>query len=278
MSVQSHYTPRALTPRPPALVLYEPQSLAANCVGAPGRLQALDNRWDQVSDIRLRTIPQRLSAADIAVAVVDTHDAVPAAVQVWCQQADPPLAFVGGFSTPEAFLRRRANAVAPDVVVFDLGPDGQHPRFDWLAQVADGDHRVIVNSHLSSTETILRCLELGAVTYLVKSEGRQHLIEAIRAASGDEPYIGPRMAEALFDDRRMGRPNLAPREKEVLVAWLQTENKDLVARRLFIQPTTVRTHLQRIRAKYAAVGRPARTKSALAARAIQDGLIGVGDL
>jgi DNA-binding CsgD family transcriptional regulator len=75
-----------------------------------------------------------------------------------------------------------------------------------------------------------------------------------------------------------GRPDLAPREKEVLVAWFQTDSKALVATQLHIAPTTVRTHLQRIRAKYAAVGRPATTKAALVARAIQDGLINVEDL
>jgi DNA-binding CsgD family transcriptional regulator len=74
------------------------------------------------------------------------------------------------------------------------------------------------------------------------------------------------------------RPELAPREKEVLVAWILHDNKDDVASHLQISTTTVRTHLQRIRDKYAAAGRPATTKAALVARAIQDGLIDVNDL
>lgn len=74
------------------------------------------------------------------------------------------------------------------------------------------------------------------------------------------------------------RPELAPREKEVLLAWIRCDNKDDVARQLQISTTTVRTHLQRIRDKYAAAGRPASTKAALLARAIQDGLVDVNDL
>ena len=74
------------------------------------------------------------------------------------------------------------------------------------------------------------------------------------------------------------RPELAPREREVLLAWILHDNKDDVARQLQISPTTVRTHLQRIREKYAAAGRPASTKAALLARAIQDGLVDVNDL
>ena len=72
---------------------------------------------------------------------------------------------------------------------------------------------------------------------------------------------------------RRARVTVAPRE-----AWLLTDNKDVVARQLHIAPTTVRTHLQRVRAKYAAVGRPARSKAALVARAIQEGLIDIDDL
>ena len=86
------------------------------------------------------------------------------------------------------------------------------------------------------------------------------------------------MAKALLNDTALGRIKLSEREKEVLVAWFQTENKDLVAKRLYIAPTTVRTHLQRARAKYAAVGRPAPTKSALLARAIEDGILSLNDL
>lgn len=83
------------------------------------------------------------------------------------------------------------------------------------------------------------------------------------------------MAGAMHRDRNEGRPSISQRETEVLVAWFQTESKELVGERLFIAPATVRTHLQRVRLKYAAVGRPAPTKAALVARAIQDGIIDV---
>lgn len=72
--------------------------------------------------------------------------------------------------------------------------------------------------------------------------------------------------------------SLSSREIEVLVAWLHTDRKADVARTLFITPSTVNTHLIRIRKKYSDVGRPARTKAALAARAIQDGFVDLFDL
>jgi DNA-binding NarL/FixJ family response regulator len=189
------------------------QRSAASCAGLVRSLHVAGDRRDQLSDAQLPTDSHPLSASEIAVAVVHIHGTTHAAVDMWCQKADPPIAFAGGFSTPEAFLGRAPNAAAPDVVVVDVAREGERPDFDGLAQVARADHRVIVYSHVSSTETILRCLEAGAVTYLVKSEGRSHLIEAIRAAGTDDPYIGPRMAQALFDDRRLGRPRQTLRRR-----------------------------------------------------------------
>lgn len=78
--------------------------------------------------------------------------------------------------------------------------------------------------------------------------------------------------------RPENRPDLTDREIEVLCAWLQLDSKPAVAQELFISLGTVNTHLTRIRAKYADCGRAARTKAALVARAVQDGLISLDDL
>ncbi|WP_040865664.1 helix-turn-helix transcriptional regulator [Nocardia exalbida] len=74
------------------------------------------------------------------------------------------------------------------------------------------------------------------------------------------------------------RPALSSREIEVLLAWIASDSKLEVSRRLYISLGTVNTHLARIRDKYASVGRPAPTKAALVARALQDGLIDIEDL
>lgn len=212
----------------------------------------------------------------VAVAVIDDHDAIHDAVRIWCNDAQPPLTFAGAFVSTQEFLA--AARLQADVVVFDLEQEGRRIDFAGLSRVIERGYRVVVYSYQSANEVILRCLEFGALSYVVKSENKNHLIDAITAASVDEPYVGPRMAAAIFADQNAGRPNLTSREMEILIAWFQTESKDLVAQKLFISPSTVRTHLQRVRAKYAAVGRQAQTKSALVARAIQDGIIAVDDL
>ncbi|WP_026917809.1 helix-turn-helix transcriptional regulator [Gordonia shandongensis] len=74
------------------------------------------------------------------------------------------------------------------------------------------------------------------------------------------------------------RPTLTDREVEVLRTWLMLDSKPAVAEALFISLGTVNTHLTRIRAKYADLGRPASTKAALVARAIQDDIVDIDEL
>ena len=70
------------------------------------------------------------------------------------------------------------------------------------------------------------------------------------------------------------RPHLSPRQCEVLIAYVSSGDLlPTVARRLGMDPETAKTHLRRIRAKYAEVGRPAPTRRDLYARALEDGLI-----
>ena len=217
--------------------------------------------------------------SDIAIAVIDDHDVIHAGIAIWCRQADPPIDVAGHYLFVESFLSDHPpESTDVDVVLVDLELTSRHVDLSGVEKVITAGHRVVVFSHIDADEIILKCLDLGAMSYLVKTESKDHLIDAIRDACSDIPYVAPRMAGAMFNDRRLGRPNLPVREEQVLIAWFQTESKDLVAEKLHIAPSTVRTHLQRVRAKYAAVGRPATTKASLVARAIQDGIINLDEL
>ncbi|WP_010539526.1 LuxR C-terminal-related transcriptional regulator [Dietzia alimentaria] len=77
---------------------------------------------------------------------------------------------------------------------------------------------------------------------------------------------------------RSTRPDLSDREVEVLIAWLASDSKREVTERLFLADSTVSTYIQRVRSKYDAVGRPARTKVRLLLRAVEDGYLTLADL
>lgn len=73
------------------------------------------------------------------------------------------------------------------------------------------------------------------------------------------------------------RPRLTARQCEIILAWLTFGTKERVAKELFVTPSTVKTHLQRIRKSYTDAGRPAGTKFELFIRAVQDGLVDIED-
>ena len=70
-----------------------------------------------------------------------------------------------------------------------------------------------------------------------------------------------------------GRPGLTEVEAETVRAWLQAPSRDAAARRLGVSPTTLLRRLELVRTKYAAAGRPVRSKAVLRHRAHEDGLL-----
>ena len=215
-------------------------------------------------------------ADDVTAVVVDDHPVVRAGVAHWLSTAEPPITLVAQGEDPEvAWTGPGADA---RVVVLDLHLGGSTPALPALRRLVEDGRDVIVYSMRADDETALQCLEIGALSYLTKSEGADHLVQAVRAAASGQSYTPPALAGALAGDRSETRPALSPRETEVLVEWFQSESKEFVAQRLNITLSTVNSHLERIRVKYAAIGRQAPTKAALVARAVQDGLIGLDDL
>ena len=212
----------------------------------------------------------------ITVAVVDDHDVVHAGIEAWCRDTDPPITVAGSYADPAEL--DPADLAEVDVIVLDLQFQESRSGLEVLRRFVAAGLRVVVYTTSTDAGTVLTCLDYGAACFLTKSEGKRHLVAAIQAAAANTPYLGPTMAGAMADDRREERPVLSPREKEVLLHWFRTDSKNLVASALYISTATVNTHLARVRTKYAAVGRPATTKAALIARALQDGLITLDDV
>lgn len=94
----------------------------------------------------------------------------------------------------------------------------------------------------------------------------------------DPVPCAPAADVAVEGDIDLPRPSLTAREVQVLRTWLLLDSKPAVAADLSISLGTVNTHLTRIRAKYADLGRAAPTKAGLVARAVQDGLISLDEL
>jgi DNA-binding NarL/FixJ family response regulator len=210
------------------------------------------------------------------VVIVDDHAAIAAGVRYWCSQAVPPIRVIdAGDRLAGVWAGPGATA---DVVIFDLELVPRRPDFGELRRLVESGRRVVVYSQHADDATAIKCVDLGALAYLNKREGPEHLVPAIQAAARGEPYTAPSLSGALLSDDSPDRPRLSQRETEVLRAWFVSSSKDLVAAKLNITVKTVDTHIARVRIKYANVGRPARTKTELVGRALDDGLITLAEL
>jgi DNA-binding NarL/FixJ family response regulator len=209
----------------------------------------------------------------VTAVIVDDQAAITAGVRYWCEHADPPIGLIdAGDRLPDVWTGPGADA---DVVIFDLELAPGKPDFGELGRLVDSGRRVVVYSRHTENTTAIRCLDLGALTYLTKREGPEHLVPAIRAAARGRPYTALSRSGA---GSTSGRPRLSPREIEVLRAWFASSSKERVAVKLHITVKTVDTHIARARMKYANVGRIARTKSDLVTRALDDGVITLTEL
>jgi two-component system, NarL family, nitrate/nitrite response regulator NarL len=69
------------------------------------------------------------------------------------------------------------------------------------------------------------------------------------------------------------RPHLSVQETAVLLAYVSGLKLTAAARRAGVRPGTAKQYLDRVKRKYAGIGRPAHTKLELATRAREDGLL-----
>ncbi|MGW5768743.1 response regulator [Streptomyces longwoodensis] len=207
----------------------------------------------------------------ITVVICDNHDVVIDGVHGWCSRADPPIRVISaGTQLTRVWTGEGAQA---QVVVFDLGfQEEDVHEFFHLRQLVEKGRNVVVFSAEESADVILECSQLGVRSYVTKAEGENHLITAIRSAATGEKYTAPRHAGLIVADRAPNRPQLTVQETKVLLAWCTGGmTKAMVARKLGLAESTVNKYIERARARYDAVGRPARDKTTLAQRLIEDG-------
>ena len=97
---------------------------------------------------------------------------------------------------------------------------------------------------------------------------------AVVVVEDGNPLAAVRAAVSAGPEQGVRRPQLSSRQRDVLAAYASTNDLlPTVARRLSMDPETVKTHLRRVRAKYADAGRPAPTRRDLYVRAVEDGLL-----
>jgi DNA-binding NarL/FixJ family response regulator len=171
---------------------------------------------------------------------------------------------------------RLAEEADPDVVVLDI----RMPEMDGIEAcrqiLADApETKVVMLTAYDDRHFVVEAVRAGARGYVLKSRDAEHLLKAVRLVQEGHMVIDPELVVALADelsaagDRDRSAETLTEREVEVLqlLAFGYT-NRD-IAKRLYISPDTVKTHLEHIYQKLGASDRTAAVAEAFRRRLVE---------
>lgn len=165
-----------------------------------------------------------------------------------------------------AMLRDRPT----DVVVLDINM----PEMDGIQtakeifQLTDKTE-VVVLSMLATPEHIRQMFALGVKGYVLKDQGKEELVEAIRTVHAGRRFAGKGALEALIHEplsQASPNPRLTTRELDVLALICTCGTAAEIAHLLNLKESTVQTHIKHMLAKL-----NLRNKQALLLYAVDQG-------
>jgi DNA-binding NarL/FixJ family response regulator len=184
----------------------------------------------------------------IRVAAIDNDKLVPAGLRdLLAGHGD--IALVHASASVAGYL---AAALPADVVLLDLMlEDGSAPAANVTA-LRDTGARVLVLSVHGERRHVRATLRAGASGYLVKDDDDVKLADAIRTVHAGGLALTTDLM-SLISDRP---PELSPQEYQALYLYGTGSTLMATARRMGVSVSAVRSYLERVRAKWAAVDEP----------------------
>ena len=209
-----------------------------------------------------------------AVAIVDDHEAVRLGLRAACEAAGYSVV---ADTADVAQLLAVLDGRRCDVVVLDLSlGDGTSVTENVRSVLATGS-AVLVHSIADRVAAVRESLAAGAAGVIPKSASTSTVIAAIATVAAGGVLNNLEWASAIDADAEFSRARLTARERDVLHLYAAGLPLKLVAAELGIATPTAREYLDRVRAKYVQVGRPAPTKVDLLKRAVEDGILALGE-
>jgi two-component system, NarL family, response regulator LiaR len=193
----------------------------------------------------------------IRVVIADDHRVVRDGLCYLLSQ-EPEIEVVGEAGEGRQALDVIA-ATRPDVLLLDLympGLDG-HAVLATLHDTARGiPHQpaVVVLTSAAEDEHLLRAMQAGATSYLLKTASADDVIAAVRDAAAGTASLSPELLTRLTQALRRPPPPdplrpLSPREREVLRLIARGHSNRQIAKDLAIGEQTVKTHVRGILTK-----------------------------
>ena len=148
---------------------------------------------------------------------------------------------------------------------------------DVEAILKRGDCDVIVMSALTDPALGRAMLAAGSAGICAKRDSTESLLAGIRAVVAGETWTSPTVARILLAESGPQRPQLSSQELRLVRDYAAGMPLPAVAEKMHISVDTAAGYLKRVRAKYDAIGRDARSKSGLYREALRDGMLSIDE-
>ncbi|MEN9956919.1 MAG: hypothetical protein RIR46_527 [Actinomycetota bacterium] len=216
-----------------------------------------------------------LSAELVSVAIVDDHDAIRLGFKGACEGYNFDLK--ASASTVSELIEALASTV-PQVIVLDLSLADGSAVEDNVQRVLATGAQVLIYSIADKRNLVRAAIKAGAAAIVPKSQSMDELANAIRLVAAGVYVNNTQTTAAIDSDVEFKEAKLSPREREVLTLYASGMALKQVAFALNIKMNTAKEHIDRVRTKYADIGRPVSSKTELLLRAIEDGLMDEGSI
>ena len=209
----------------------------------------------------------------ITVLLVDDHSIVREGLQMMLEQSEEFE--VVGQARDGVEAVKAASALAPDVIVMDVmmpNKDGVEACREIMESAPDT--RVVMLTASTEEDAIIEAVAAGATGYLQKVSGMDRLLGTLKVVAAGEMRLPAEVVRRVFAGIRGGarpeeeRPELTPRELEILTSFSGGMSYAEIAAARGVQPVTVRNAVYHIQDKLRV-----RTKQEIVVWAVRNGLL-----
>ncbi|MBE0607783.1 MAG: response regulator transcription factor [Dehalococcoidia bacterium] len=206
------------------------------------------------------------------ILIADDHTLVRSGLKL-ILSAQPDFELVGEAATGEETIVR-TRELQPDVLLLDIGMPGMNGvEAARVIRQQFPEVRIVVLTMYDDDAYLQQFLQIGAAGYVMKQAADEELVSAIRAVQRGESFIHPSLTRQLIDlylkqsqpvpSSAERRPDLSPRETEVLRLVALGYSAQQIATELGISVSTVETHRTHVSEKLGLHGRAQLVRYAL---------------